>query len=100
MKQDQLNEEKRLLVQRLMKRQANLSLRVGAVFLVMLLGIPLFNLYQPNIANMNVSGFSISWLFLGVFFFPITWFLSAYFIKESDKIEASTATESAKGDSQ
>ena len=81
MKEDQLNEEKRLLVQRLMKRQANLSLRVGAVFLVMLLGIPLFNLYQPNIANMNVSGFSISWLFLGVFFFPITWVLSAYFIK-------------------
>ena len=77
MKEDQLNEEKRLLVQRLMKRQANLSLRVGAVFLVMLLGIPLFNLYQPNIANMNVSGFSISWLFLGVFFFPISWVLSA-----------------------
>ncbi len=98
--EDQLNEEKRLLVQRLMKRQAKLSLRVGAVFLVMLLGIPLFNLYLPNIANMNVSGFSISWLFLGVFFFPITWVLSAYFIKESDKIEASTANESAKGDLQ
>ena len=42
-------------------------------------------------ANTLVAGFPASWLFLGVLFFPITWLLSAYFIRESDRIEAACA---------
>lgn len=70
-----------------MRRQAALSLRVALVFVVLVFGLPLVNYYLPEIANKNVGGFTLSWLFLGVLFFPITWALSAYFIKESNRIE-------------
>jgi uncharacterized membrane protein (DUF485 family) len=71
-----------------MKRQAALGLRVAAVFIVMIVGLPLFNQYCPVLAATPVFGFTLTWLFLGIGFFPITWLLSAYFVRESDKIEA------------
>jgi uncharacterized membrane protein (DUF485 family) len=74
-----------------MRRQAALSLRVAAVFLLMVLGLPLVNYYLPALANRPVLGFTASWLFLGVLFFPITWALSAYFIRQTDRIEAECA---------
>ncbi len=70
-----------------MRRQAALSLRVAAVFVVLVFGLPLVNYLLPSLANTPVMGFTATWLFLGVLFFPITWLLSAYFIKQSDKIE-------------
>ncbi len=71
-----------------MVRQASLSIRVAAVFIVMLFGLPLVNHFLPEIANTPVLGFTATWLFLGVLFYPITWVLSAYFVKQSDRIEA------------
>lgn len=76
------------LAHAVMKRQAALSLRVAAVFVVLVFGLPLVNFFLPKIANTPVLGFSATWLFLGIVFFPITWMLSAYFIRESDKIES------------
>lgn len=70
-----------------MRRQASLSLRVASVFMVLVFGLPLVNFYLPNLANTPVMGFTATWLFLGVLFFPITWLLSAYFIRASDQIE-------------
>ena len=70
-----------------MRRQATLSLRVAGVFILLVFGLPLFNLYLPTLANAPVLGFTASWLFLGVLFFPITWLLSSYFIRESNRIE-------------
>jgi len=79
------------LLRRLMRRQAALSLRVAAVFVLLLLGLPLLNLYAPQLAATRVGGFTFSWLFLGVLFYPITWILSAYFVRNSDRIEAELA---------
>ena len=70
-----------------MRRQAGLSLRVAIIFLLLLIGLPLFNLYGASIANTRIMGFSLTWLFLGLLFFPITWLLSAYFVRESNRIE-------------
>jgi uncharacterized membrane protein (DUF485 family) len=81
-------EEHLQLSQQVMRRQAALSLRVAAVFLLLLFGLPLFNLYLPNMANASVFGFTVSWLFLGVLFFPITVLLAAYFVRQSDRIES------------
>lgn len=75
------------LAHHVMKRQAGLSLRVASVFLVLIFGLPLFNASAPEAANTPIFGFTASWLFLGVLFFPITWGLSAYFVKASDRIE-------------
>lgn len=74
-----------------MLRQSKLSLRIAAIFLAMLLGLPLINRYMPGLANTTVAGFTLSWLFLAVLFYPITWLLSWFFIKESNRIEADTA---------
>jgi uncharacterized membrane protein (DUF485 family) len=70
-----------------MKRQATLSIKVAALFVVLLFGLPLVNYYLPAAANAPVLGFTASWLFLAVLFYPVTWLLSAYFIRESNRIE-------------
>lgn len=75
------------LVRALMRRQAGLSLKVAAVFLAMLLLLPLVNYYLPQYANARLGGFTLSWLFLGVLFYPVTWVLSWYFIRASNRIE-------------
>jgi hypothetical protein len=80
------------LAHAVMHRQAALSRRVAAVFLIILFGLPLFNHFYPLAANRPAFGFTATWLFLGVLFYPITWFLSWYFIRESDKIEAESHT--------
>ncbi len=81
--------EQARLAHAVMRRQARLSVGLSVLFLALILGLPLVNLYLPNVANAPVAGgFTASWLFLGVLFFPITWALSAWFIRASDKIEA------------
>jgi uncharacterized membrane protein (DUF485 family) len=80
-------EEHERLAHVVMRRQATLSVRVALVFVVLIFGLPLVNYFLPNVANANVFGFTASWLFLGILFFPITWLLSAYFVKSSDRIE-------------
>jgi hypothetical protein len=75
------------LARAVMKRQAALSLQVAAIFVIILLGLPLVNGTMP-IANKLVGGFTASWLFLGVLFFPITCLLAVYFVRQSDRIEA------------
>jgi hypothetical protein len=79
------------LADSIMHRQAALSRKVAAVFLIILLGLPLVNLRYPEQANAPVAGFTLTWLFLGVLFYPITWVLSWYFIRESDRIEAKSS---------
>ncbi len=75
------------LVRAMMRRQAGLSLSVSAIFLSMLFLLPLVNYYWPELASYRVGGFTLTWLFLAILFYPITWVLSWYFIKASDRIE-------------
>ena len=75
----------------LMRRQAGLSIRVAAVFLVLILGVPLMNHFLPELSQQPVLGFPLSWFFLGLLFYPITWALSAYFVKASERLEAEDA---------
>ena len=75
------------LLGRLMRRQASLGLSVAAVFILLLLGLPLANVYLPELMATPVFGFPFSWLLLAVLFYPITWVLSAYFVKKTEEIE-------------
>ncbi|HZP84722.1 MAG TPA: DUF485 domain-containing protein [Chthonomonadaceae bacterium] len=84
-------EEQARLAHTVMRHQAALSVRVAIVFLALVFGLPLVNFYLPELANRPVLGFTATWLFLGVLFFPITWLLSAYFVRQSDRIEAEFA---------
>jgi len=75
------------LARHVMHEQASLSLKVALVFVVLVFGLPLVNNFLPDLANTRILGFTATWLFLGVLFFPVTWALSAYFIRESNRIE-------------
>jgi uncharacterized membrane protein (DUF485 family) len=79
------------LLRVIMRRQARLSLGVAAIFLALVLGLPLVNQYLPALAQEPVAGFSATWLFLGVLFYPITWLLSAYFVRASEEVEQEIA---------
>jgi len=84
-------EQQASLTRYVMRRQLSLSLSVATVFILLLVGLPLFNLYAPQIANQTVYGLTLTWLFLGVIFYPITIALSIYFVRNSDRIEAECA---------
>ncbi len=76
------------LARALMRKQGALSLKVAAVFLGLVLGVPLVNYLAPEAANVPVFGFTATWLFLGVMIYPITVLLSFYFVARSNRIEA------------
>jgi uncharacterized membrane protein (DUF485 family) len=88
--------QKRELTNRLIKRQLNLSLRIAAIFVMILVGLPLLNLFLPDLASANIGGFSATWLILGVLFYPLTWVLSSWFVKGSEKLEAEIVAEESK----
>lgn len=77
----------------LMRRQLKLSIACALAFLVVLLGLPLANYLFPDLMATRVFGFTLSWLLLGVLFFPAVWVISAYFIRTSLRMEAEEAEE-------
>ncbi len=74
-------------LQRLMRRQLRLSISIAAAFGILLLGMPLVNYFAPDLMAIRVAGFTLSWLILGVLFFPFVWILSWIFIKRSTALE-------------
>ncbi len=83
------------LLKAIMRKQAALSLRVAVVFLTIIFGLPLVNWLLPTLANTPVGGFTLTWLVLGVLLYPVTWILSGYFIRESDRLEEQIARDYA-----
>src|SRR5437763_16798071 len=81
-------EQHATLAHNVMRRQARLSVRVAAVFLVARFGLPLVNYLLPDLSNTPVGGFIATWLFLCVLLYPLTSAFSWYFIAESDRIES------------
>jgi uncharacterized membrane protein (DUF485 family) len=77
----------------LMSRQLKLSIACAAAFLVALLGLPLLNYLAPDLMATRVGGFTVTWLILGVLFFPYVWLISGVFIKRSLRLEADEARE-------
>lgn len=71
----------------LMRRQLRLSVACAGAFLVALLGLPLLNYFAPALMATRVAGFTLSWLILGVLFFPFVWIISYAFIKRSIALE-------------
>ena len=81
------------LTQRLMKRQVKLSLAVGAVFVTLLVGLPLLNQMSAATMATRVGPFTVTWLILAILFYPLTWGLSWWFVKGSEDIEEAIVTE-------
>src|SRR5688500_4283470 len=79
------------LFHRLMRRQLRHSLACAATFLIALLGLPLLNYFAPELMSKRVGGFTLTWLLLGVLFFPLVWAIAFYFIKRSIAMEEGEA---------
>ncbi len=71
----------------LMKRQLRLSISCAAAFLLLLIGLPLANYLAPEFMAQRVGGFPLSWLILGVLFFPYVWIIAKWFIVRSIALE-------------
>ena len=82
----------------LMRRQLRLSIACAATFLVALLGLPLVNYYFPEAMAQRVWGFTLTWLVLGVLFFPLVWGIAWVFIRRSIALEEAEVREVAGGE--
>ena len=81
----------------LMRRQLGLSVACAATFLIALLGMPLLNYYAPALMSSRVAGFTLTWLILGVLFFPFVWIISYIFIKRSIALEEDEVAQAQSG---
>ncbi len=77
----------------MLRRQAKLSLSITVVFGLLLVGLPLANLFAKDLVSTKLGGFSLTWLLLGVVFFPVTWILSTIFVRSSNEMERLAAIE-------
>lgn len=71
----------------LMRRQLRLSIFCAATFAVVLFGLPLANYFLPELMARRVGGFTLTWLVLGVLFFPFVWAIAWIFIRRSIALE-------------
>lgn len=71
----------------LMKRQLKLSIACAAAFLLLLFGLPVMNYLAPEFMARRVGGFTLTWLTLGVLFYPYVWIIAKWFIVRSIALE-------------
>ena len=77
----------------LMRRQLKLSIACAGAFLIALLGMPLINYFFPEAMAVRVFGFTLTWLVLGVLFFPFVWVIAWVFIRRSIALEEEEVAE-------
>ena len=77
----------------LMARQLKLSVACAGTFLIALLGLPLLNYFAPGLMATRVLGFTLTWLILGVLFFPFVWVIAWVFIRRSIALEETEVSE-------
>jgi hypothetical protein len=58
-----------------------------------LVGLPLLNYLAPDLMARRVGGFTLSWLVLGVLFFPFVWAIAWVFIRRSMRLETQEVDE-------
>jgi len=71
----------------LMRRQLRLSIACVVAFLSVLFGLPVLNYLSPELMGRRVFGFTLTWLILGVCFFPAVWAIAWIFIRRSIALE-------------
>jgi uncharacterized membrane protein (DUF485 family) len=76
-----------------MRKQLRLSLLCAASFLLVLLGLPLANFFLPELMATRILGFTLTWLILGIGFFPAVWVIAWIFIQRSIALEEAEASE-------
>ncbi|BCU78996.1 DUF485 domain-containing protein [Luteolibacter sp. LG18] len=83
-------------LRQLMRRQLRLSIACAVTFGGVLLALPLVNYFAPDLMATRVGGFTLSWLILGILFFPFVWVISYTFIRRSLALEKQEAEDALK----
>ena len=81
----------------LKRRQLGLSVGCAVAFLAVLLAMPALNYLAPEWMGRDVGGFTVSWLVLGVLFFPFVWVVAWVFIRRSIRLEESEVARAREG---
>ena len=81
----------------LMKRQLKQSITCATAFVILLFGLPLLNYLAPAFMAQRVGGFTLTWLILGVLFFPYVWVIARIFITRSMALENDEVRVAAEG---
>ncbi len=84
-------------LQGLMKRQLKLSITCATAFVILLFGLPLLNYFAPAFMAQRIGGFTLTWLILGVLFFPYVWIIARLFITRSMALENDEVRVAAEG---
>ena len=71
----------------LMRRQFMLSVSLTSVFVVIIFGVPLLNLFAPELMNAPMLGLTVSWFLLGLGVFPVLIVLAWVFVLRSNAFE-------------
>lgn len=77
----------------LMRKQLRLSISCAVAFMTVLLGLPLANYLFPEQMATRFFGFTLTWLILGIGFFPAVWLIGWLFVRRSIELEAREAAE-------
>src|SRR4051812_32666773 len=84
----------------LMRKQLRLSISCAASFLVVLLALPLANFFFPEFMATRLFGFTLTWLILGIGFFPAVWVIAWVFIRRSIALEEAEVMEATRKQTQ
>jgi len=79
----------------LMRKQLRLSILCAASFMVALFGLPLANYFWPEFMATRIAGFTLTWLLLGVGFFPAVWVIAWVFVRRSTAMEREVEEDAA-----
>ena len=76
-----------------MRRPLRLSILCAAAFLLVLLALTLANYFWPEAMATRILGFTLTWLILGIGFFPAVWLIAWFFIRRSIALEEAEVSE-------
>ncbi|MBK9476932.1 MAG: hypothetical protein IPL94_12115 [Tetrasphaera sp.] len=72
----------------LIRAQRRLSLRVLAVLVASLIGLPLLLWEVPSIRTMTLASVPLPWILIGVAIYPATWSLARWYARATERLEA------------
>jgi len=90
---DKMDMHSESFLRSLMRKQLRLSILCAVAFLIVLLGLPLANYFYPEFMARRILGFTLSWLLLGIGFFPAVWLIAWVFIRRSIALEEAEVRE-------
>jgi len=80
-----------VLVRGLVRAQLSLALRLSAVVAVLLGGLPLLFAFAPGLAAVEVLGFRLPWLLLGILAYPFLYAVAWIYVRQAERNEQDLA---------